>query len=630
MQKIFLSLCFLIGIREVYAAGFKVKIKSDECSSIFSARENFPEIVPVTILSPEWPNIRTGTGAFVGDSQTLAVPFHLAFPLKQSEHLKYFFEDPNTGESVPLQPYAADLKSDLMLLKTPENYQSDSFYPIERLVDIEEIKDSEDFIMVGFSGWQEQWTLAQGTMSTYRESTGKYLSIMASKNAVQGGSSGSPAFSMKGSILGTVVIQAASDEAIFITPAGSLKNLFIRSDSSACRTTVCIKEWEKWKERALSGDKEAQFLLGEEAVVSGQHIRGEYERAIPWLKDSVEQDYAPALEKLGNMFHEGMGVSPDILRAKEYYRRAADIGDAIAQYSLGMIAMKEEDPKIAARWFFKSAQQGFPLAEYELGIISFLGNGIEKDYVVAEQYLLKAAQYGISFAKLALGQLYNDQREFIKAKRWLLEVQHFPEALYEIAVMVARGAGFEQNPQEAHNWFQKAADGGDSHAQFHIGMSYIIGIERGKDIEKGIFYLTRSAQQGDMRAVYNLGYTFRIRGDFKQAMNWLLKAAYAGNPISQRNVGEMYFKGEGRKKDPALAEKWFIESAQRGYAPAMHDLGEIYKTGEGSVLRNPERAAYWLREAKKQGYTPEDTRWHSGGEKVNEIARKELIPVSQL
>ena len=210
------------------------------------------------------------------------------------------------------------------------------------------------------------------------------------------------------------------------------------------------------------------------------------------------------------------------------------------------------------------------------------------------------------------------------------KVKHLPEAQYAIGLMFDNGRGVEKNPQKANEWFQKAAEGGEPGAQLAIGISYVMGIGREKDIEKGIFYLTQSAEQGMVPAAHNLGAVLYEAGDLNQAMEWLLKAAYAGDPVSQWNVGGMYRKGKGTKKDPASAEKWFLESAKRGYAPAMHDLSEMYKTGEGSVLRNPEKAAYWSMEAQKQNYTPEDPRWHDNGEKAHEIMQKELIPVSHL
>ena len=53
--------------------------------------------------------------------------------------------------------------------------------------------------------------------------------------------------------------------------------------------------------------------------------------------------------------------------------------------------------------------------------LAFLGDGIEKDFIIAEHYLLKAAQHGFTPAKLALGELYYHQGEFVKAMQWYLK-----------------------------------------------------------------------------------------------------------------------------------------------------------------------------------------------------------------
>ena len=636
IQKILLLLSLFTGASWVSATDLKTTTNPD-CRSAFLSRENNPEVVPVTVLSSEWPYIRTGTGFFINDSQTLATPLHLAFPLIQSKHLEYVFEDPHTGETVPLQPFAADLKSDLMLLKPPDSYQSDSFYPLEQLIDTKEIKDSKGFITAGFSGLLErQWSFVQGIISSYRDNNSQYSfavtfedKMMTVEDAHQKLSSGSPVFLEDNSLMG-MLVQGGNENIVLITPAENLKNLIVQSDPSSCKSTVCVNEWEKWKERALSGDKEAQFLLGQEAFFSGEHISGEYERAIPWLENSAEQGYIPALILLGNIFLHGGGVNKNLSMAKKYFRQAADKGDAIAQYNLGMIAVEEGDPEAIVKWLFESSRQGFPLSDYYLGIMHFSGYEVERDFVAAEHYLFKAAQHGFTPAKLTLGYLYFNLGEFIKAKHWYLKVKHLPEVQYTIGIMFADGLGVEKNLQEANSWYQKAADGGEPGAQMQIGLSYIMGIGRKKDIEKGIFYLTQSAEQGIVPATHNLGSFTYQRGDLNQAMHWFSKAAHAGNPISQRHVGDMYRIGEGVSKDSKLAEQWLLESAHRGYAPAMHDLSEMYKTGEGSVLRNLKKATYWLKESQKQGYTPEDPRWHGGGEKVNETADTELIPVSHL
>jgi len=62
---------------------------------------------------------------------------------------------------------------------------------------------------------------------------------------------------------------------------------------------------------------------------------------------------------------------------------------------------------------------------------------------------------------------------------------------------------------------------------------------------------------------------------------WFLKAAEQGDAEAQKNLGRMYFKGEGVTRDYAEAEKWYRKSAEQGNSIAQKNLGMMYFKGEG-------------------------------------------------
>lgn len=630
VKKGFLCLCLLSVVKWVHAAD----LKSTICGAAFSLeKENNPEIISITVRYPHWPYLGQGTGIFVGDSQTAATTLHSSSPLRKSREFEYFFEDPKTGKSVPLYPVAADLKNDLMLLRTPNHYQANSFYPRERLVKPDGIKGLEEFFTLSSSG--AQWSISQGTISTYdlskSDQENQYLAFITSRNTVQRGSSGAPIISTEGSIMGIITNGDEETNSIFFRPAWILESLLDQSHQSSCRTTVCINEWKKWKELALQGDREAQFLLGREAFDIGKYIHGEYESALYWLKQSASQHYLPAFNFLGDMFHKGLGVKKNTEQAKKYYREAADRGDGISQYNLGIIAFKEGDSQSLVKWNAESARQGFPLSECEFGEMCHLGYGTRRNERAAETYLLRAARQGIAIAKWRLGRFYRIKGKFSLARQWLLEVKHLPEAKIEIANMIAEGKGFEKNPQEAGQLLQEAAEEGEPFAQYIVGTEYLFGVnERQKNIQQGILYLQQSAENGIVEASYNLGVFYIENKDFAEAATWFLKSAWAGVPLAQYDIGNMYREGkiEG-SKNPLSGEKWLLQSALRGYAPAMYELSEMYSKGEGPVLRDSEKATYWQNLVQEQEYTPEDPRWHASGEE-NQKMFINLTPVSHL
>lgn len=59
-------------------------------------------------------------------------------------------------------------------------------------------------------------------------------------------------------------------------------------------------------------------------------------QAATWMKRVADEtNDAEAMIKLASMFDEGIGVSADKAKAVHYYKQAADLGHAEAQYQLG-------------------------------------------------------------------------------------------------------------------------------------------------------------------------------------------------------------------------------------------------------------------------------------------------------
>ena len=59
------------------------------------------------------------------------------------------------------------------------------------------------------------------------------------------------------------------------------------------------------------------------------------------------------------------------------------------------------------------------------------------------------------------------------------------------------------------------------------------------------------------------------------------KAAEQGNPLSQFNLGMMYYKGRAVRQDYIEAVKWWRLSAEKGFAEALNNLGMMYGNGDG-------------------------------------------------
>jgi TPR repeat protein len=59
-------------------------------------------------------------------------------------------------------------------------------------------------------------------------------------------------------------------------------------------------------------------------------------QAASWYRKAAEQGNADAQYSLGRLYYEGRGVPQDYAQAAAWHRKAAEQGDAVAQGSLGL------------------------------------------------------------------------------------------------------------------------------------------------------------------------------------------------------------------------------------------------------------------------------------------------------
>ena len=97
--------------------------------------------------------------------------------------------------------------------------------------------------------------------------------------------------------------------------------------------------------------------------------------------------------------------------------------------------------------------------------------------------------------------------------------------------------------------------------------------------------LRRTAEQGDAKALYNLGYMYykgeRVSQDYTEALKWFRRAAEQNFADAQYNLGYMYYNGKGVTQDFSKALEWYQRAADQGDAGAQYNLGYMYYNGKG-------------------------------------------------
>ena len=168
--------------------------------------------------------------------------------------------------------------------------------------------------------------------------------------------------------------------------------------------------------------------------------QGLTEKYLPVFQELANKGYAAAQYYLGVCYDNGEGVPKDVSKAVEWYAKAAEQGYELAQNDLGYYYLigrggVPKDERKAVEWCAKAAEQGNAKAQYNLGYCYENGIGVSKDGEKAVEWYTKAAEQGNAKARYYLGVCYEN------------------------------GEGVLKNISKAVEWYTKAANQGNADAQ---------------------------------------------------------------------------------------------------------------------------------------------------------------------
>ena len=154
---------------------------------------------------------------------------------------------------------------------------------------------------------------------------------------------------------------------------------------------------------------------------------------------------------------------------------AAEVTKLELKLELGRMdaAYGRQDYRTAFAGFKKLAEQGNDIAQYFLGTMYELGQGVPKDEQQAMAWYRKAAEQGFAGAQFNLGVMYDNRRSV-------------PE-----------------DDQQAVAWYRKAAEQGFASAQHLMGNMYYKGLGVSGDYQSAYFWWLLASAQGHPDAVKN-------------------------------------------------------------------------------------------------------------------------------
>jgi TPR repeat protein len=189
----------------------------------------------------------------------------------------------------------------------------------------------------------------------------------------------------------------------------------------------------------------------------------------------IERQFGGTPEVLGWMYEKGNQVPQDFAEAAKWFRKAAEQGNADAQFKLGTMYDNGQgvprDYAEATKWFRKAAEQGVVAAQYNLGLMYSSGQGVPQDFIEAAKWYGKAAEQGHPEAQFNLAVCCEDGRgvlqDYLEAAKWYGRAagQGLPAAQNNFGLMHQKGMGLPQNYSEAYKWYNLAAAQGDKDAR---------------------------------------------------------------------------------------------------------------------------------------------------------------------
>lgn len=267
--------------------------------------------------------------------------------------------------------------------------------------------------------------------------------------------------------------------------------------------------------------------------------------------------------RLGWMLLNGIGIDKNEARAKEYFEKAASVGNPFACYQLAKIIFSNEkaqpqDVEKALGYLRKAVEAENPYAAYFLGKLYEKGQHVPQNIAEAIKLYTLSAEQDNEFAAYRLGKLY------------------------------LGGEGILKDVESAIRWLTFAADRKNQFAEYALGVLYFKGEDVPKDVPKALDYLKRSAGQGNQFAQYRLGKIYLmgedVPKDIQTALQFLTAAAEQGNQYAQYTLGKLYLMGKDVPKNKETAVRWFTLSAAQGNIYAQFFLDHMDNFKDPSVL----------------------------------------------
>ncbi|GEM_PF-95228 len=150
---------------------------------------------------------------------------------------------------------------------------------------------------------------------------------------------------------------------------------------------------------AEKGHAEAENNLGIYFLTGNSFVKRDEALAFKWFESSARHGFALAQCSLGDMFMQGSGCQKDQSKANDWYKLAANQGDGVASFKLGMnraLGLGSKESELAAfMLFIEAKKKGVDLRVERDNIMRGISSGDYDQFTKKAVHVIESADPGI-------------------------------------------------------------------------------------------------------------------------------------------------------------------------------------------------------------------------------------------
>lgn len=340
------------------------------------------------------------------------------------------------------------------------------------------------------------------------------------------------------------------------------------------------------------------------------------DRNVKYAKELIDfaaqYNHPEALYKLGCMYWTGnelLDIQKDASKAVEYLRNAASRNHVGAAYNYGVICANGGDGNEAKKYLVFAASNGHDDAKYEAAKICWEKGSFDEGI----RWYTESAKVPNVNAQKSLGEIYRLGKNTTKDYKKAVQIYSMNPACEDDAVQLligqmyqSGGFGLNKDEEVAYAWIRKSAERGNIEAVYYVGVALRMGKGTVPNLGEALSWLEKAAQKDYVEAIILVGLMYangegtpNDEPDYIKALQYEKRGTELGSSKAKYYLALLYYDGNGVERDFSLAFSLLLEAAQDNILEAMKKVAEMYEKGEGTE-ESIENALYWYKNAAEK------------------------------